>query len=145
MYDTFIVSQSFFCSMMLVRSRWSRHVNFIWFSRARSSTYFVLLPLSFFFFWFSFCFLSVSVSFFLVPSYFLCSCSFMVDYFLVRSDCPYVSFFFARLCGLLESIGRKHPQVGCFVGSNCPFRGRFSFPFPFSSSFSRHCSNFVNG
>ena len=69
----------------------------------------------------------------------------MVDYFLVRLDWPYVSFFFARLCGLLESIGRKHPQVGHFVGRNCPFKGGFSFPFPFSSLFSRHCSNFVNG
>ena len=41
----------------------------------------------------------------------LCFCSFMVDYSLVRSDCPLVSFFFTRLCGLLEVVGRKRPRV----------------------------------
>ena len=40
------------------------------------------------------------------------------------------SFFFAHLCGLLKSIGRKHPQVRRFVGRNCPFRVVLVFIFP---------------
>ena len=64
------------------------------------------------------------------------SCSFlyfqslMVDYFVVRSDCPSVSFFFARLCSLLEVVGRRRPKVGLFVGRNCPFKFVLRFLFP---------------
>ena len=46
----------------------------------------------------------------------------MVDYSLVRSNCPSVSFFFAYLCGLHEAIGRSGPKVGLFVGRDCLFR-----------------------
>ena len=65
---------------------------------------------------------------------FLCSLlyifAFMVDYSLVRLDCPSVSFFFACLCGFLEAIGRKHPKVRLFIGRNCLFRFVFLFLFP---------------
>ena len=51
----------------------------------------------------------------------------MVDFSLVRLDCP---SFFARLCGLLESIGRKRPKVGLFVGRDCLYRFILLFLFP---------------
>ncbi|KAK9988717.1 hypothetical protein SO802_028956 [Lithocarpus litseifolius] len=53
----------------------------------------------------------------------------MVDYSLVRLDCPSVSFFFARLCGLLESVGRSRPQVRRFIGRDYPFRLALVFLF----------------
>ena len=46
----------------------------------------------------------------------------MVDYSLVRSDYPSISFFFVHLCGLLESIDRRRLGVGLFVGRDCPYR-----------------------
>ena len=60
----------------------------------------------------------------------LCFCSFMVDYSLIRLDFPSVSFFFARLCSLLEAVGRKCPKVGLFVEKNCPYRSILLFMFP---------------
>ena len=54
----------------------------------------------------------------------------MVDYSLVRSDFPLVSFFFARLCSLFEVVGRKRTRVGLFVGKNCPYRYVLLFLFP---------------
>ena len=60
----------------------------------------------------------------------LCICTFTVDYSLVRLDCPSVSFFFARLCGLLEAIGRKRPGVRLFVGKDYPYRSVLLFLFP---------------
>ena len=41
---------------------------------------------------------------------------------MVRSNFPSISFFFARLCSLLEAVGRRCPKVGLFMGRNCPFR-----------------------
>ena len=54
----------------------------------------------------------------------------MVDYSVVRSDCPSISFFFARLSSLLEVIGSQHPKVGLFVGGDCSFKFFFHFLFP---------------
>lgn len=54
----------------------------------------------------------------------------MVDYSLVRLDFPLVSFFFARLCGLLEVVGKKHPRVGLFIEKHCPYRFVLLFLFP---------------
>ena len=54
----------------------------------------------------------------------------MVDYSLVWSDCPSISFFFARFCGLLGIIGRKRPRVGLLVRRNCPYRFVLLFLFP---------------
>ena len=76
--------------------------------------------------------LSFSPFVFMVSSLCFLSCIlvFMVDYSLVRTDCPLVSFFFTRLCGLLEIIGRRCPKVGLFVGRNYPFRFVLRFLFP---------------
>ena len=54
----------------------------------------------------------------------------MVDYSLVWSNCPFVSFFSTRLFGLLKSIGRKRPRVGFFMGQDCPYRSVLLFLFP---------------
>ena len=54
----------------------------------------------------------------------------MVYYSSVRLDCPSVSFFFARLCGFLGFIGRKHPRVGLFIVKSCPYRSIMLFLFP---------------
>ena len=54
----------------------------------------------------------------------------MVDYSLVRLDCPSISFFFARLCGFLGVIGRKRPRVGLFIERSCPYRSIMLFLFP---------------
>ena len=56
--------------------------------------------------------------------------SFMVDYSLVKQDCPSISFFFARLCGLLEFVGRQRPRVRLFVWRDCPYRFVLLFLFP---------------
>ena len=69
-----------------------------------------------------------------------CIVVFMVDYSLVSSDCPSVSFFFTRLCGLLKIVGRKQPKVRLFVGRNYPFRFVLCFLFPLVHH-SRDCSN----
>ena len=60
----------------------------------------------------------------------LCFCFFMVDYSLVRLDCPSVSFFFTRLCSLLEAVGRRRPRVGLFIEKTCPYRFVLFFLFP---------------
>ena len=59
----------------------------------------------------------------------------MVDFSLDRSNCPSVSFFFAHLCDLLESVGRKRPKVGLCIGRNFPYRFVLLFIFPLV-----HCS-----
>ena len=53
----------------------------------------------------------------------------MVDYSLVRSDCPSLSFFFVLLCGLLNLKGKRHPSIGLFVGRDCHFRFALVFLF----------------
>lgn len=68
---------------------------------------------------------------------YLCFCSFMVDYSLVRSDCPKVSFFFARLCGLLEVVGRKHPRVGLFIEKKLSLQVCSTFLFSLSLSLNK--------
>ena len=124
--------------MTHVRSGWSCHFNFLRFSRARFSTYFVPFPS---FFSFLFRFLFIGISFFLESSssfvfvslslsFSLLLLPFMVDYSLVRQDCASISLFFARLCSLLEFIGRRCPRVGLFIGRNFPFRIVLLFLFP---------------
>ena len=81
------------------------------------------------------------VSLFELP---FCFCVLVVDHSLVWSDCPSVSFFFARLCDLLESIGRKCPRVGSFVGRDCSYRFVMLFLFSLDSPFSRSRSNLDN-
>ena len=54
----------------------------------------------------------------------------MVDFSLVRTSCPYISFFLAHQCGLLQSVGRKCPGVGLFVRRHCPYRFVLPFLFP---------------
>ena len=61
----------------------------------------------------------------------------MEDYFLIWSDCPSVSFFFARLCNLLGIVGRKRPRVGLFVEKNFPYRSVLLFLFPLVHHFIR--------
>lgn len=78
--------------MTHVRSRWPH---------ARPSIHFVFFP-----------------PFHFLPFLF----NFMVDYSLVRSDCPLVSLFFPHLCSLFEAVGRKCPKVGLFVEKNCPYK-----------------------
>ena len=68
----------------------------------------------------------------------------MVDHSLVWSDFPSVSFFFARLYGLLESVGRKCPRVGSFVGRDCSYKFVLLFLFSLDSPFSRSHSNLDN-
>lgn len=55
---------------------------------------------------------------------------FMVDFSLVRTSCPSISFFLAHQCGLLQSVGRKCPGVGLFVRRDCPYRFVLPFLFP---------------
>ena len=54
----------------------------------------------------------------------------MVDYSLVRSDCPSVSFFFAHLCSLLKVVGGKRPRVRLFIEKNCLYMFFLLFLFP---------------
>ena len=54
----------------------------------------------------------------------------MVDYSQVRLGCPSVSFIFAHLCGLLESMVRKRPGVGLFVGRDCSYHPILLVLFP---------------
>ena len=54
----------------------------------------------------------------------------MVGHSLVWLACPSITFFFACLCGLLESVGRKRPRVGSFVGRDCSYRSVLPFLFP---------------
>ena len=54
----------------------------------------------------------------------------MVDYTMVRLDCPSISFFFARLSSLLGVVDRQCLKAGLFVGRNCSFRFVLRFLFP---------------
>ena len=125
-------------------------------SRSCFSIKFFLLvfPLPSFCFIFSLClffgaflFLSVSRDYgksFLQNFFFLFV--FMVDYSLVRLDCPSISFFFACLCGFLVSKGRGGPQVNLFIGQDCPFRNILVFLFlviPLSLSFTQLLSRML--
>ena len=60
--------------------------------------------------------------------FFLCFCSLMVEFFVVRLDFPSISIFFVHLCSLLEAVGRRSPRLSFSwveivpVGSLCvPF------------------------
>ena len=46
----------------------------------------------------------------------------MVNYFAIRLDSPFVSFFFARLAVFLKSSSGRHPSVGLFVPQVCALR-----------------------
>ena len=54
----------------------------------------------------------------------------MVEFSVVRLDYPSISFFFARLCSLLEAIRRHRPKVRLFMGRNCPLRFALCSLFP---------------
>ena len=54
----------------------------------------------------------------------------MVDYYLVRLNCPSFSFLFTRLYNLLKAVGRKFPRVGLFVEKTYPYRSVLLFLFP---------------
>ena len=69
-----------------------------------------------------------------------CSCFFfgssMVDYSVVRVDCPSVAFFFAHLGCLLESVeGECLERVSFFIRENCPYTSVLSLLFPLVSRF----------
>ena len=49
---------------------------------------------------------------------------------MVRSNCPSISFFVARLSSLLEVVSRQRPEVVLFVGRDCSFRFTLHFLFP---------------
>lgn len=53
----------------------------------------------------------------------------MVDYSVVMSDYPSISFFFARLSSLLEVIGRQRSEARLFVGRDCSFKFVLRFLF----------------
>lgn len=72
----------------------------------------------------------ILVSSFFGLSLFLHFHLFLVDFSLIRSDCPFVIFFFAHLCSLLKPVGRKRPKVGLFVGRDCPYKFVLLFLFP---------------
>ena len=58
----------------------------------------------------------------------------MVDYSVIRVDCPSVAFFFAHLGCLLESVeGECLKRVSFFVGENCPYTSVLSLLFPLVS------------
>ena len=75
-------------------------------------------------------FLPPLVSSFLKLSLFLRFYLFMVDFSLVRSDCPSISFFFTCLCSLLEFVDWKCSKVGLFEGRDCAYRFVLLFLFP---------------
>ena len=130
--------------MPCVRSGCPHRVSFSRFSRAQSpfiSCFFshFLFIFAQFSLWRFFCFgVLLLLDSSLFPLHFLvsflcfllCFCSFMVDYSLVWWDCPSVSFFFARLCGVLGIVGRQRPKVGFFVKKSCPYRSVLLFLFP---------------
>lgn len=153
---TFIARWCFVCSEAHVRLGWSRHVSFFFDFPAHDLPFIPYFSLSLFLFSFLFCFLfflcgisstrsslpyrtlfltvnssSISGKSF-APSSFH---SFMVGYSLVRRDCPFISFIFTCLCGLLEFVGRQRPGVRLFVGRDCPYRFVLLFLFPLV-----HCS-----
>ena len=70
-------------------------------------------------------------------SYFF-SCTSMVDYSVVRVDCPSIAFFFARLGCLLESVeGECLKWVSLFVEKDCPYKSVISSLFPLVSHFAK--------
>ena len=80
------------------------------------------------------------VLWFLVSSscYFFFSDSSMVDYSVVRVNCPSIAFFFAHLCSLLESIeGECLERISFFVGEDCPYTSVLSSLFPMVSHSAR--------
>ena len=68
----------------------------------------------------------------------------MVDYSVVRSNCPSISFFFTRLSSLLEVVGRQRSEAGLFMGRDCSFKFVLRFLFSFGSSFCVVYSTFDN-
>ena len=68
----------------------------------------------------------------------------MVDYSVVKSNCPLISSFFAHLSSLLEVVGRQCSKAGLFVGIDCSFKFVLRFLFSFGSSFYVVCSTFDN-
>ena len=58
----------------------------------------------------------------------------MVDYSVVRDDCPSIAFFFARLGCLLESVeGECLKWVSLFVREDYPYKSVISSLFPLVS------------
>ena len=117
--------------------------------------FFLIFPLSLFFcFIFSLCLFSRALLFlsaskdsgksFLQNFFFFFI--FMVHYSLVRLDYLSISFFFTCLCGFLVSRGGGRPQVGHFVGRDCPFGDILVLLFPsipYSVSFTQCLSRML--
>ena len=58
----------------------------------------------------------------------------MVDYSAIRVDCPSITFFFAHLGSLLESIEGEHLEmINSFVRKDCPYTSVLSSLFPLVS------------
>ena len=58
----------------------------------------------------------------------------MVDYFVVRANCPSIAFFFAHLGSLFKSVEGKHlERISSFVGEDCPYTFVLSSLFPLVS------------
>lgn len=141
LFDAFIVSWCFIYHVICLRLRWLRCVSVFQFSCARSSIWSMLFPL-FFYCCIIFCGCLISLEhsssspifllFLLSPFLNLPSFLhlFMVDFSLVRTSCPSISFFLSCLCGLLKSVGRKRLGVGLFVGRDCPYRFVLLFLIP---------------
>ena len=147
-FDIFIAN---WCLVCYVPHVWSRCLLLVSKSRpsyACSSIYFAFFPPFLFFPFFTSLFPSSwrfncsGASFFLDPPsfpshslvslsyFFLCFCSLMVEFSMVRSDFPSISIFFVHLCSLLEAVGRWCSKVEGFVGRNCPFRFALCSLFP---------------
>ena len=62
----------------------------------------------------------------------------MVDYFVVRVNCPSIAFFFTYLGSLLESVeGAFLERISFFVGEDCPYTFVLSSLFPLVSHSTR--------
>ena len=62
----------------------------------------------------------------------------MVDYFAIRVICPSISFFFAHLGSLLESVeGESLERISFFVGEDYPYTTILSSLFPLVSHSTR--------
>ena len=62
----------------------------------------------------------------------------MVDYFFVRVDCPSITFLFARLGCLLESVeGECLKWVSLFMGEDYPYKFFLFSLFPLVSHFAK--------
>jgi len=58
----------------------------------------------------------------------------MVDYSAIRTDCPSITFFFAHIGSLLESIEGKHLKgISSFTRKDCPYTSILSSLFPLVS------------